>query len=145
MSYIKERYTWWPGWLRHYVTSRKVCASIPDCVIAICNWHILLAALWPWGWLGLEQKYVQGIFPGGKGGRCIGLTLPPSRADCHEIWEPQPPGALRACPGLYRDCVTFIFYVKENKYLKQNLCPSVFCFVIRFGIFLDDCPVIHHT
>jgi len=38
---------------------------------------------------------------GGKGGRCVGLTtLPPSGADCLEIWEPQPPGTLRACPGL---------------------------------------------
>jgi hypothetical protein len=37
----------------------------------------------------------------GKGGRCVGLTtLPPSRADCLEIWKPQPPGTLRACPGL---------------------------------------------
>jgi hypothetical protein len=36
--------------------------------------------------------------PGGKGGRCVGLTtFPPSRADCLEIWEPQPPGTLRAC------------------------------------------------
>jgi hypothetical protein len=34
-------------------------------------------------------------------GRCVGLTtLPPSCADCLEIWEPQPPGTLRACPGL---------------------------------------------
>ena len=32
-----------------------------------------------------------------KGGRCVGLTtLPPSCADCLEIWEPQPPGTLRA-------------------------------------------------
>ena len=37
----------------------------------------------------------------GKGGRCEGLTtLPPSCADCLEIREPQPPGALRASPGL---------------------------------------------
>ena len=37
----------------------------------------------------------------GKDGRCVGLTtLPPSRADCHEIWEPQSPGTLGACPGL---------------------------------------------
>jgi len=37
----------------------------------------------------------------GKGGRCIGLTtLPPSCPDCLEIWEPQRPGTLRACPGL---------------------------------------------
>jgi len=34
-------------------------------------------------------------------GRCVGLTtLPHSYADCLEIWEPQPPGTLRACPGL---------------------------------------------
>jgi hypothetical protein len=31
-------------------------------------------------------------------------SLPPSYADCLEIWEPQPPGTLRDCPGLYRDC-----------------------------------------
>jgi hypothetical protein len=31
----------------------------------------------------------------GKGGRCVGLTtLPPSCANCLEIWEPQPPGTL---------------------------------------------------
>jgi len=30
-----------------------------------------------------------------------GLTyLPPSFADCHEIWEPQTRGTLRVCPGL---------------------------------------------
>jgi len=28
-------------------------------------------------------------------------TLPPSCVDCLEIWELQPPGTLRACPGLY--------------------------------------------
>jgi hypothetical protein len=26
-------------------------------------------------------------------------NLPPSCADCFEIWEPRPPGILRACPG----------------------------------------------
>jgi hypothetical protein len=42
-----------------------------------------------------------GIFAGGKGGRFVGLTtLPPSCADCLKIWEPQPPGNLRACQGL---------------------------------------------
>jgi len=36
-----------------------------------------------------------------KGDQCVGpTTLPPSCADCLEIWEPQPPGTLRACPGL---------------------------------------------
>jgi hypothetical protein len=37
----------------------------------------------------------------GKGGQCVGLTtLPPTCADCLEIWEPQAPVTLKACPGL---------------------------------------------
>jgi hypothetical protein len=36
----------------------------------------------------------------GIDGRCVGLTtLPPSCACCLEIWEPQPPETLWACPG----------------------------------------------
>jgi hypothetical protein len=38
--------------------------------------------------------------PGGNGGRCVMLASPPSRAECHEIWEPKPPGTLWATPGL---------------------------------------------
>jgi hypothetical protein len=34
-------------------------------------------------------------------------TLPPLRADCLAIWEPEAPGTLRACPGLYRDSFAF--------------------------------------
>jgi len=48
-----------------------------------------------------NRKEYQEYFLGSKGGRCVGLTtLPPSCADCLEIREPQPPGTLRACPGL---------------------------------------------
>jgi hypothetical protein len=37
----------------------------------------------------------------GKGGRYVGLTtLPPSCTDCLKMWEPQPPGPLRACNGI---------------------------------------------
>jgi hypothetical protein len=47
-----------------------------------------------------SNKY-QEYFLGSKGGRCLGLTnLLPSCADCLEIWEPQPPGRLRACTGI---------------------------------------------
>jgi hypothetical protein len=34
-------------------------------------------------------------------------ALPPSCADCLEIWEPQTPGTLRVCPWLYRDLYLF--------------------------------------
>jgi len=44
---------------------------------------------------------------GGKGGRCVGITLPPSCADCLEIWESQPLGTLRDYRDLYRDCFNF--------------------------------------
>ena len=41
------------------------------------------------------------IFPRRKGVRCVGLTtLPPSCADCLEIWDFQPPGTLWVYPGL---------------------------------------------
>jgi len=57
-----------------------------------------------------QQKRVPGLSPRGKGGRCVGLTtLPPSCADCLEIWEPQFPGTLRACPGPQWDCFIFIW------------------------------------
>ena len=64
---------------------------------------IVPASLWPWGWLSPLQKWVTKFFPGvgGKGGQCVGLTtLSPSCEHCLEIWEPHPPGTLRACPGL---------------------------------------------
>jgi hypothetical protein len=32
--------------------------------------------------------------------QCTDCLVPPSRADCLKIWEPQPPGTLRACQGL---------------------------------------------
>jgi len=71
---------------------------------------ILPAAPYPWDRFILEKKWVPGIFRGGKCGRCVGLTtLPPSCADCLEICEPHPPGTLRACPGLYRDCFTLYY------------------------------------
>jgi len=50
----------------------------------------------------------QEYFLRGKAGRCIGLTtLPPSCADCLEIWEPHPPGNPE---GLSRPVVGFLFY-----------------------------------
>jgi hypothetical protein len=54
--------------------------------------------------------------PGGKGGRCVRLTtLPPLRDECHEIWEPKPPGTLWATPGLLGDSFTYSFQIKHSK------------------------------
>ena len=63
---------------------------------------ILPAALWPLGSTQpLTEMSTRNISWVGKGGRWVGLTsLPTSCADCLEIWEPQLPGTLRACPGL---------------------------------------------
>jgi len=62
---------------------------------------ILPAALWRWCRLSSQHKWLARIFP-------EVVTLSPSCADCLEIWEPQPSGTLRACPGPYRDCFTFL-------------------------------------
>ena len=100
---------WWRSWLMHCATSQKVVGSIPDGVIGIFH---LTRSFWPHHGPGVDsasnRNEYQEYFLGGKGGRCVGLTtLPPSCADCLEIWEPQPPGTLRGCGGLSWDCFTF--------------------------------------
>ena len=48
-----------------------------------------------------NRNEYQEYFLEGKGGRCVGLTtLTRSCVDCLEMWEPQPPGTLKACPGI---------------------------------------------
>jgi len=97
--------TWgtrWCSWLRHWATSRKVAGSIPESVDGIFHWHnpsgrtMALRSTQP-----LTEMITRNIFLRSRDGRCVALTtLPPSCTDCLEIWEPQPPGTLRACPGL---------------------------------------------
>ena len=95
----------WRSWLRHCATSWKVAASIPDGVVGIFHWHnpscrtmtLTLTQLLP----------IQEYFLRGKGSHCLGLiTLPPSCADCLEIWEPQPPGNPQ---GLSRPVMGLLF------------------------------------
>jgi len=70
---------------------------------------ILLATLWLWGRSASNRNEYQEYFLGGESNHCIGLrALPLSGAVCLEIWEPQPPGTLSACPGLCRDCITLL-------------------------------------
>jgi hypothetical protein len=64
------------------------------------------------GLTACNRNQYQQYFLVVKGSRCVGLTtLPPSCADCLEIWEPEPPGTLRTCPGLYGDCFYLYLYL----------------------------------
>jgi hypothetical protein len=88
--------TLWRSWLRHCATSLKVAGSISDGVIGIFHWHN----------------------PSGRT-MVLGSTHPPTEMsttniswwvkadDCLEIWKSRPPGTLRACPGLCKNCFTF--------------------------------------
>jgi hypothetical protein len=72
--------------VRLCATSRKVADSIPDGVTVV-------------------------NFPG--------VDSSSNRNEYHEyflgeIWEPQPPGTLMACPDLYRDCFALILFLKEG-------------------------------
>ena len=80
---------------------QKAAGSIPDGVVGIFHLHNSSGRTLA---LGLTQPLTEMStrnISWGKGGQCIGLTtLPSSCAECLEIWEPQPSGTLRVCPGL---------------------------------------------
>src|SRR5215475_10065943 len=85
-----------------------------------CHWNFSLTlSFWPHYGPGVDsasnRNEYQEYFPGSKGGRCIGLTtLPPSCADCLEIWEPQPSGTLRACNGIALPLL-YVFVIKLRR------------------------------
>ena len=73
---------------------------------------------------------------GGKGGWCVRLTtLQPSCAECLEIWEPQPPGTLRACPGI---ALPFCVCVCVCVCVRARVC-AVFTTVLWFSQLLCKC------
>jgi hypothetical protein len=117
--------TRWRSWLMHCATSRKVAGSIPDGVIGIFHWHNPSGRTMA---LGLTQPLTEWeprIFSGGKGDRSVGLTtLRRSGFDCLEIWEPEHPGTLRACPGLWWDFFTFYSCCGQLRlYLNNSVTP----------------------
>ena len=54
--------------------SRKVAGSIPDGVMGIFHWFNPSGRTMALGSTHLLKEWVPGVSPGGKGGRCIGLT-----------------------------------------------------------------------
>jgi hypothetical protein len=89
----------------HCATSREVVNSTPDETTGIFHCPNLSCTGVD---SGSNRNEYQEYFLVGEGGRCAGLTtVPSSYSECHEICKPQPPGALRACPSLYSDCVIF--------------------------------------
>jgi hypothetical protein len=129
-----RRGTRWRSWLRHCATNREVSGSISDGVIGIFNSYnpssrtMVLASTQP-----LKEKSYQEYFVRSKSGRCVGLTtLPPSCADCREIWEPQPPGTLRTCPGLYWDCVLrYELHHLQSHFLSADIA---YCLLLISGL-----------
>jgi hypothetical protein len=100
---------------------------------------ILPVALWPCGQPSLSQKWVSGIFPGGKGGRCLGLTLPPSCADDLSNIK------IRHLRYRYRN----IWKCQLNKFNKKNIwwfrdqrigLSSVFWVIYIFGKWVLTAP-----
>ena len=96
----------------------------------------LPVALWPWGRLSLQQKWLPGVFPGGKGGRCLRLTTlqPPCavlmKSENLKFLEPSGPiqgsnGA--ALPLLLPSCALFLCL----RWHEAVFCPVAFkCLLI---------------
>ena len=79
--------------------------------------------------MSIRNIYWGGV---GKGGRCVRLTtLPISCAACLEIWDPQPPGSLRALSRsvmglLYPLLLSYSFFLTHSQYpfLQPSKCQN---------------------
>jgi len=121
-------------WLRWCATNRKVAGSNPAGIIGNFHWHkILPIAVWPWGRLSLQHKWVPGVFPGGKGGRCVRLTtyyhpVPLSRnLGTLTFWNTLGPSG--SVMGLIN-----LFYLIKGRILEQKIIDQAmnFDFLCKF-------------
>jgi len=100
--YCKARGTRWHSWLRHALQAGMSW-------VRWGHWNFSMT-------VSFQPQYGPGIDSASdwnedqelsRGGGCVGLTtLSQSCGDCQKIWVTQPPGTLRVCPGLYKDCFT---------------------------------------
>jgi len=110
--YCETRIEWGTRWrtrLRYCAASRKFAGSIPDGVAG--NFSLILSLRSPRG-PGVDSAHnrieYQEYFLGGKGGRCVGLTiLTPSCADCLEMLDPS--GPVEPCNVI---ALPFTFFTK---------------------------------
>jgi hypothetical protein len=125
----KDRYGRFRNWCqlcmylhgaRGCATSLKVAGSIPDGVVEIFSQlnSSCLVSTQP-----LSKLSTRVIAWADKDCWCVGLTnLPSSCAECLEMWEPQLPGTLSACPGLSRDLFTFTFTLMYLRRMHRDNC-----------------------
>jgi len=126
--------TRWRSWLRHCATSRKVAGSIPGGVTGIFHRHNLSGRTVG---LGLTQPLTEmstrNISWRGKGAQCVQLTiLPPSCADCLEIWEPQNSWNPQ---GLFRPVMGWLYpyqFICECEQPLDNSCSPLNYFTFHF-------------